>query len=392
MPDLAMNMKLKPFSLNFLFGPRQVGKTTTLHLIINKLLEKNDPKSIFYYSCDTLINHNELGEVIDNYLDAKNSLGIKDSYIFLDEITMVKEWWRAIKNRIDRGLFKRDVVVVTGSASMELDKHKELFPGRRGNGLDYQLLPLSFSDYARHIGELELKRSGFSGLGKGAAANKMYNEKLKTLFDEYLNTGGFPNTIKDWKKLGTIRPETYRTYLDWVRGDWGRVGRSDQYMKEMLSYLLRARATPVSWNGISNEASINSPNTARSYMETLEGLYITLTLNHLKQDGRVDYKKNKKIHFTDPFLYKVFSDFTGVDLLKETVLEAAVASNLARVSDVYYWKKNYEIDVVCRSGKSFIGFEATVSPRKTVRKPYHLSNLYVLNNENAHLYLSALKS
>ncbi len=390
-PDLVNEMGMKPFSLHFLFGPRQVGKTTAVQIIIHNLLARNDPKSIFYYSCDTLIDHRELGEIIDNYLKSRAAWGVKSSFIFLDEITMVKEWWRALKDRIDRGILKKDMVVVTGSASMELEKHKELFPGRRGNGNNYQLLPLSFSKYSRFFGDMALKHGGITDLEKAVAANKMHNERLKTLFEEYLRTGGFPNTIKDWKTYGTIRPETYGTYLDWVRGDWGRAGRSDQYMKEVISYILRARGTPISWNGIASETSINSPNTSRTYIETLEGLYITQTLNLLKQDGKVDYKKNRKIHFTDPFLYRLFSNYTGVEILTDTVLEAAVASNISRNAEVYYWKQRTEIDVVCRAGKHYYGFEATTSPGKSIKKPHHLTHLYLLNKDSTHLYLSALK-
>ena len=40
---------IEPFSLNFVFGPRQVGKTTLLKLVIKKLLDNEvDPKAIFY--------------------------------------------------------------------------------------------------------------------------------------------------------------------------------------------------------------------------------------------------------------------------------------------------------------------------------------------------------
>ncbi|MCK4717991.1 MAG: ATP-binding protein [Thermoplasmata archaeon] len=390
-PDLVDEMTTKPFSLHFLFGPRQVGKTTAVHLMIHKLLKKNDPKSIFYYSCDSLIDHRELGEIIDNYLKARSAWGVGSSIIFLDEVTMVKEWWRALKERIDRGLLTKDVVVVTGSASMELERHKELFPGRRGNGVDYRLLPLSFSEYARFIGNTEIEHGGLADLEKNASANKMQGESLKELFGEYLHTGGFPNTIKDWRSYGTITPETFRTYLDWVRGDWSHAGRSDRYMKEVLSYILRSRGTPISWNGISSETSINSPNTARTYVETLESLFVTLTLSLLKQDGSIDRKKNRKVHFIDPFLYRLFSDYARVEILTDTILEAAVASNIARTAEVYYWKQKKEIDVVCKEGKEYYGFEATVSPGKKLTKPYHFARLYLMNKDSAPLYLTALE-
>ncbi len=46
-PDIINKIKLKPFSLNFLSGPRQVGKTTAIKILIHQLIKKMQPKSIF---------------------------------------------------------------------------------------------------------------------------------------------------------------------------------------------------------------------------------------------------------------------------------------------------------------------------------------------------------
>jgi hypothetical protein len=50
-PTLLEEIGLKPFSLNFVFGPRQVGKTTLLKLLIRNLLSKGIEKErIFYFN------------------------------------------------------------------------------------------------------------------------------------------------------------------------------------------------------------------------------------------------------------------------------------------------------------------------------------------------------
>jgi predicted AAA+ superfamily ATPase len=48
---------LNPFSLNFVYGVRQVGKTTGLKLLIRDLIRsgKTDPKSVFYRDLDYLV-------------------------------------------------------------------------------------------------------------------------------------------------------------------------------------------------------------------------------------------------------------------------------------------------------------------------------------------------
>ena len=47
-PDTIDKISFTPFSLNFLFGPRQVGKSTALLLTIKRLLDEGvNPKAIF---------------------------------------------------------------------------------------------------------------------------------------------------------------------------------------------------------------------------------------------------------------------------------------------------------------------------------------------------------
>ncbi|WP_338598621.1 AAA family ATPase [Sulfolobus tengchongensis] len=112
--DVIDHVSLEPFSLNIIFGPRQVGKTTAVILLIEYLLKKiENPKSIFYFSCDKLADYKELDQVLEEYLKVKKRENIRTSYIILDEITFPKEWYRSIKYRIDKGDFKNDVIILT---------------------------------------------------------------------------------------------------------------------------------------------------------------------------------------------------------------------------------------------------------------------------------------
>ncbi|UCF07823.1 MAG: ATP-binding protein [Thermoplasmata archaeon] len=390
-PEVVNKITLKPFSLHFLSGPRQVGKTTAVKILIQRLIMKRPVKSVFYYSCDELTDFRELGEVLDNYLAARAAWNISGSVILLDEITFVDEWWRAVKARIDSGAFKKDVLVVTGSARIELLKQKETFPGRRGGGKDLVLHPLDFSSFVKVKGDLNVMTGDISELDKNVKANKLFSKKLSELFKEYMMTGGFPRSIQDRSRYQKVTNETSRTYLDWLRGDWSRVGKSDRFMKEILSYLMRAEGTPVSWNSISNQTSINSPNTVRSYIETLEGIQSVLVLNFMAPSSRIDYKKNKKIHFTDPFIYRVIGDYVNQEVAVNWLLEAAVASHLSRLLPVYYWRNHTEVDIVCLRKKRQIGFEVTKGLKKW-KAPWHIKKSYLLDKNTLPIYLSALKS
>jgi len=201
-PLLLSELPLEPFSLNFVFGPRQVGKTTLLKLLVRKLLSKGiEPERIFYFKCEKLADYKELDEVLKAYFEFRKSRGISSSYILLDEITFPTEWFRTVKYYIDVGEFKGDVVIVTGSLSMYLKKEVELFPGRRGHGKDLVMLPLSFREYVKVLcPEIELPR--LEGLGKTEIFEKSYSSlphlgKIEELFEKYVKTGGFPLPVRE---------------------------------------------------------------------------------------------------------------------------------------------------------------------------------------------------
>lgn len=53
-PEWINDVSLKPSSLNFIYGPRQTGKTTGVKLLIKKLIEeeRKDPSTLFYLNLD----------------------------------------------------------------------------------------------------------------------------------------------------------------------------------------------------------------------------------------------------------------------------------------------------------------------------------------------------
>ncbi|MBN1539447.1 MAG: ATP-binding protein [Candidatus Thermoplasmatota archaeon] len=388
-PTLLEDLSTDGFALHFMIGPRQVGKTTLVKLLIQRELQKRDPRSIFYYSCDELVTHSELGEVLDSYTSMRDEIGIDRSLILLDEITFVDGWWRAVKARIDRGVFRNDTLIVTGSASMGLLDHIDTFPGRRGKGKDHVMHPLSFSEYCRSIGNANVITGGIGELKVNATKNRTYAEHLGRLWNRYLITGGFPRPIIDHYRDGKVSEITKRSLIDWLRGDWAKAGKSDSYMKEVIRYIFRARGTPVSWNSISSETSINSPHTARTYVEVLRDIFAVNTLDLISADGRINYRKNRKIHISDPFVHRVLSEYVNEKVDEGWLVEGVAASLLGRGRETYYFKNGTESDVVVLDDGKQIGFEITKGI-KSWKKPWHLKEAFLIDRENIHLYMASI--
>ncbi|MCD6368771.1 MAG: ATP-binding protein [Thermoproteales archaeon] len=391
-PRVINEISVRPFALHFLVGPRQVGKTTVLKILIYRLLaEGRDPRSIFYYSCDELRDYRELGEVLDNYLKSRRAWGVKSSFIVLDEVTFVEEWYRALKSRIDSRLFKNDVIVVSGSASLELLAGKERFPGRRGKGRDIYMYPLSFGEYVKLIGGLRLEEAvleDIEGFERSLAANSIFSGRLSELFEKYLETGGYPIPIRELFERGRVTYVSRKAYLDWLIADWLRAGKNINLMKEVVSYLLEVMPSPVSWHSIARHTSLASPHTSREYVTTLELLMVAKIVHWASPDGKPDYRKEKKIVFTDPFITKVLSEYTGIQVEEAAVVEATVTSHLARKYPVYYWKDSTEVDVLATVDSFVAGFE--VKWRHRPRRKAKPLKTRILDKQEIPVFLASL--
>jgi len=135
-PAVLDEFDLDRFAVYSLRGPRQVGKTTAVKLLIQELLERPGvaKEQVMYFSCDTIDAYKELIELLETYLAHLKKLGLhnKRLAIFLDEITSVKDWQRGIKHLVDTGALEKACVVLTGSNAADLRRAVERLPGRRG--------------------------------------------------------------------------------------------------------------------------------------------------------------------------------------------------------------------------------------------------------------------
>lgn len=377
-------LPLEAFALNMVIGPRQVGKTTLLKFAVEKLLTSGiNPKHVLYCRCDEIIDETQLREIITQFIEYAGS---KKVFIFLDEVTEVKNWARVIKGLIDDGDLKEAVATVSGSNAFQLQKGSELFPGRRGKGKDIYVLPLLFSEYVAVIDpELAAKIYKVQNLTQPELAElkKLLPllPQLEKHFHSYLQCGGFPLAVQSFLKYGKVSEEARETYRSWVIGDILKSGKSDVIAREVLKVILSKAPTPVSWEGISQETSIKSPPTIASYVELLERLFVLLTLYAVKPGGAREFAKNKKLHLLDPLLWHLCEEWClqRIERKIETMVEACLAVHLARflakkyktkrLNDaVSYWKNGFEIDVVTH-GNGLSGFEMKWSNRKENFKP-----------------------
>ena len=342
-PSWIGELSLEPFSVNFLVGPRRVGKTLGVKLLIKQLLGENvsNPYRIFYYDCTMLNDQNDLSAVLQTYLKLRDAKGIRSSLIFLDEVTSVRNWWKGIIDLINRKKLKNDVVVVMGSVSVNLDRAVGNFAGRKGKGKVLEIMPLGFRDYYQLVTGVE---DYFDGKGWDA-------------FEMYLKTGGYAAYLNRRIRKGDI--------VGALKADLRSLEREKdpETAREILGAIISKAPSPVSYTEIAEEAGINR-DTARTYVSVLSELRILLEIPFSERGDKILHKKNRKFAIRDPLMGRAFSEWARVKLEDSVLYEWIVQEHLYRkFRRVYYFRtKEYEIDAVTpsirvevKSGKSAKG-------------------------------------
>ena len=348
-----------------LTGGRQIGKSTLLKQWIDKLLKQSvEAKSIVFLSGEFIDDHHSLIRIIQSMLAEMNGT-LKT--IIIDEVTYIKDWGKAIKYAADIRLFHDVVVILTGSDSALIKEARMTFPGRRGkaNQVNFHLYPLSFREYIQLIDKYDADEFLNN-------PEKLDPEQMLWLyreFEKYLSHGGFLTAINDIAQYNKITESTLVTYAEWIRGDVLKRGKSETYLREILTALVKRYGSQLSWNAITDTVSIDHPSTVADYchlLESMDALYIQAAL---LEDKLVSApKKAKKLMFMDPFIYHATQYWINPltdpyenqiraavadPELSARLVEACVVTHYKRYFPTYYIKSTGEIDVAYIDKKKF---------------------------------------
>jgi len=387
-PEIVNEIDLKPFALHIILGPRQSGKTTTLKLFIRELLKKIEPRSIFYFNCDEIADYKELLDVIETYLTFKIDNHIESSIIFLDEITSPKEWYRTIKSLIDKGKLKKDIVILTGSSSIAIKHEVELFPGRRGNGKDFVLFPLSFRQFLKVITPVLYNKiepiENIDEIEEKASKAMPYIEELNQEIKKYFNYGGFPLGIE---AISKSKNEAKAAYLSWIKTSILKAGRNDTIARQILKALLEKMPSAISWESISKEIEIKSPKTVAAYVDLFKSMFALIVLYSIDiNKKKIKFGKNKKIHILDPLLLEILEDWCLISIKnKESILaESIFAIHLSRLfpERIFFWKNKFEVDVVILIKNKVYGFEVKWSEKPEAKKLPQFKKFVLVTKKN----------
>lgn len=188
--DLAIgDMPLPNYNnrVSIISGMRRSGKTFFMYQKIEELVERGvDRQCVLYFNFDDdrLIDYGPtlLDDVLETFYRMSPEARVKGTYFFFDEIQEVEHWGMFLRRVVDT---EKATIMVTGSSSKLLSA--DIASEFRGRSLTFELLPLSFSEYVRFVGQ---ERSA----DKPTSAQASF---FASSFDRYLERGGFPDVQQD---------------------------------------------------------------------------------------------------------------------------------------------------------------------------------------------------
>ncbi|MFH1829517.1 MAG: AAA family ATPase [Pseudomonadota bacterium] len=326
-------------------GPRQYGKSTWLEMNLRISIQDFGKGSAFYINGDELASADELAEQM-KVLCRAYSRDAKIKRLFIDEITAVKNWEKAIKKVVDQGLFKDILIITTGSKASDLRHGTERLPGRKGRlkKSEYIFLPISYREFNYQT----------------------RNELGNKAWIAYLLTGGSPvacNDIYQFEKL----PEYFiQMTRDWVLGETVSSGRSRMLLTQVLHTIMKYGGQPVGFAKLARESGLANNTVASGYIEQLSDLLSLLP--SWPWDSQRDIfllRKPCKFHFINlaaalsfhPSMPRHIHEYEALDshvqsyllewLVAQELWRRAVLAQVENPEVIGFWaSKEHEIDFV----------------------------------------------
>lgn len=328
--------KIKEKEIIVVTGMRRVGKTTLFRMIFDILDSKN---KAFFDMENPLSQKIFEEENYDNIWANLKPFGINNSekaFIFIDEIQAKPEIVRIVKYLYDHYNIK---FFLTGSSSFYL---KNLFPeSLSGRKIIFELYPLDFKEFLLFK---EYKKNFYENFKeKEKNKNKIEYEKIKKLYEEYIEFGGFPQVVlvDELEKKKDFLIDIFKSYFEKdVRSlaDFKEINK----FRDLLLLLLKRVGAKLDISKLASELSV-SRETIYSYISFLEKTYFIKLISPFTKSIDREVSGTKKIYICDNGIGKYIGKCDDGNLL-----ENAVFNNLNNYGEIRYYEKRSggEIDFV----------------------------------------------
>jgi predicted AAA+ superfamily ATPase len=327
-------------------GMRRVGKTTTLHWLLDQIsspnkiyidLERMDQRAVF---------EEKNYDLIMDYLQNRGLDKTQQIYVALDEIQYVPNIPSVIKYLYDTYQIK---FLLTGSSSYYL---KNLFSeSMAGRKIVFEMFPLNFAEILDFHNIPYHHRTSFAEM----RFNEGEYQRLKSEYDNYIQFGGLPNVVMETKPQvkKEILQDILTSYFNLdvqTLADFRKIGE----MQQLLKVLAARIGNKLDQSKLSQVIGVTRP-TLAAYLEFLEKTYMIYRLPAFSNSDRSTVL-GKKLYFFDNGIASILSQPSEGALFENTVF-----NQLKFLGEMNYLGKgnDYEIDFILSHSTAL---EAKVHP------------------------------
>lgn len=348
--------------MTVLTGPRQVGKTYLMKMMLDALVSKGEKTVFLSLDNDEDQPYFENQSKLINFL--KLQFGNSFGYVFIDEIQKKENAGVFLKGIYDQKLpFK---FILSGSGSLDLKARiKESMAGRKRI---FEIEPISFNEFVNYKTDYkyEDKLDNFFEIEKSKSLN---------LLNEYLSFGGYPKVVLastlEEKKAEIV--EIYKSYVEKDVTNLLKVEKPNSF-KILLKLIASQIGGLVNVSELANTIGI-SPKTVENYLWYLEETFILRKVTPFYRNIRSELTKSPVYYFVDLGLRNYLIGMFGSNLLSSQLtghlFENFVFNKLKDldIGDVHFWrtKDNAEVDFILESGLKIIPIEVKYKELKFVK-------------------------
>lgn len=334
-----------------LFGPRQTGKTTLLHQILD---EKQDVMWLNGDEADVqLLFANASSARLKSVFGACKT-------IVVDEAQRIATIGLSLKLITDE--IKDIQLIATGSSALELaNRTQEPLTGRKW---EYFLYPLSFGEMVAHHGLLTEKR----------------------MMPQRLLFGCYPEIINNPGKEKEILKQLTDSFLykDILMTEGVK---KPSKLVSLLQALAFQTGNEVSYNELGRTVGLDNQ-TVERYIDMLEKTYVIFRVGALSRNLRKELKQSRKIYFYDNGVRNaLIAQFGPIELRpdKGALWENYLMAERRKYTDYkgmwvnsYFWRTQdqQEIDYIEEQDGSFLAFEFKWNPEAKARLSKTFANAY----------------
>ncbi len=347
---------LKTDDIIVLHGARQVGKTSILYLLRDRLKAKGE---VTYYID---LEDSRFVKILDSGTDefiklleeeGLRSLPKKKTFVFIDEIQYLSNPSSFLKLIADH--HKNLKLIVSGSSSFAIkDKFKDSLVGRTVN---FEIFNLSFKEF------LTFKQIPFEEK-KSYTQKKI--EELKRLFKEYVLYGGYPKIVltPEVDKKEKYLQQIIDTYVKKDIRDLASIKDIDKFNK-LLETLASHSSNLLNVAELSNTTRI-AKQTIERYLFIMENTYIIKLLRPFSKNIRSELFKLPKIYFYDTGLMQMLWLKGLQKELIGNVFETGIFVELVKKhgkDSVFYWRTmdKREIDFILKIRNAVLPIEVKLN-------------------------------